>query len=154
MATGSRRYEFKVEYGCSPNDEKWVKFYVEEEEMSCFTMGALDARLQHKCGFSCARIRYQDRAQDWIDLSPDDIDSFIDIVQTATKVPERENIFRITLKVSGVMSPSQAQVVTASTSGKRIHSPSPVKTNSKKNVLEVNCTMASAQEKMARKCRT
>ena len=132
MATGSRRYEFKVEYGCSTNDEKWVKFYVEEEEMSGFTISTLDARLRQKCGFSCAKIRYKDREQDWIDLSHDDIDSFIDMVENAAKVPERDNIFRIILKVSGIVSPSQAQVLDDSTSGKRIHSPSPVKINSKK----------------------
>lgn len=132
MATRSRRYEFKVEYGCSNNDKKWVKFYVEEEEMNGFTMDALDVRLREKCGFPCAKIRYQDRSQDWIDLRHDDIDSFIDMVETAAEVTERNNIFRITLKVSGVISPSQAQVLDDSTSGKRIHSPSPVKTNSKK----------------------
>ena len=56
---------------------KWAKFYVQESEMSGFTMGDLDVRLRQKCGFLCAKIRYQDRAQDWIDLSYDDIDSFI-----------------------------------------------------------------------------
>ena len=132
IAIAVRRYEFKVEYGCSTNEEKWAKFYVEENEMSGFTMGDLDVRLRQKCGPLCAKIRYQDRAQDWIDLSYDDMDSFIDMVETATKVPERENIFRITLKVSSIVAPSQAQVLNASTSGKRIHSPSPVKSKSKK----------------------
>jgi hypothetical protein len=131
MATGSRRYEFKVEYGCSTNDEKWVKFYVEEEEMSGFTVSALDARLRQKCGFPCAKIRHQDREQDWIDLNHDDIDSFIDMVETAAKVPERDNIFQIILKVSAIVSSSQAQVLDDSTSGKCIHSPSPVKMGAK-----------------------
>ena len=130
MATAVRKYEFKVEYGCSRNEEKWTKFYLEEHEISGFTIGDLDVR--QKCCFPCAKIRYQDREQDWIDLSHDDIDSFIDMIETATKVPERENIFRITLKVSSIVSPSQAQVLNESTSGKRIHSPSPVTSNSKK----------------------
>ena len=73
-------------------------------------------------GFPCAKTRYQDRTQDWIDLSHDDIDSFIDMIETATKVPERENIFRITLKASSIVSPSQAQVLNESTLGKCIHS--------------------------------
>ena len=54
------------------------------------------------------------------------------MIETATKVPERENIFRITLKASSIVSPSQAQVLNESTLGKRIHSPSTVKSNTKK----------------------
>ena len=80
-----RRYEFKVEYGCSTNKEKWTKFYVQEKEMNSFTIGDLDVRLRQKCGFPCAKIRYQDRALDWIDLNHDDIDSFIDMIETASK---------------------------------------------------------------------
>ena len=45
MAAAVRRYEFKVEYGCSTNEEKWTKFYVEENEMCGFTMGDLDVRV-------------------------------------------------------------------------------------------------------------
>jgi hypothetical protein len=128
MARSVRRYEFKVEYGCSTNEEKWTKFYVEEEEMSCFSIDALHARLRQKCQFLCGKLRYQDRAQDWIDLNHDDIDSFIDMIETATKVPERENIFRIILKVSSIISPSHTKDLNTSTGEKRIHSPSPVKT--------------------------
>ena len=36
MATAVRKYEFKVEYGCSRNEEKWTKFYLEEHEISGF----------------------------------------------------------------------------------------------------------------------
>ena len=110
-----RRYEFKVEYGCSTNEEKWTKFYVEEEEMSCFSIDALHARLRQKCQFLCGKLRYQDRAQDWIDLNHDDIDSFIDMIETETKVPERENIFRIILKVSSIISPSHTKDLNTST---------------------------------------
>jgi len=98
MATAVRRYEFKIEYGCSTNEGKWAKFYVEEKEMNCFTIGDLDVCLRQKCGFPCAKIGYQDRALDWIDLSHDDIDSFIDMIETAAKVPERETYFELPLK--------------------------------------------------------
>ena len=69
-------------------------------------------------------IKYLDSSGDWIDLRDDDFDTFVDMIETATIVPERENILRITLKVSNIASPN-----TALTAAKRLHSPSPVKTS-------------------------
>ncbi|KAK3728258.1 hypothetical protein QZH41_006725 [Actinostola sp. cb2023] len=123
----SRRYEFKVEYGCSRSEEKWTKFYIEQDEMNFLNVETLVERLQQKCGgFPCMKMKYLDRSLDWIDLSQEDMDSFIDMVETAQVVPERDNILRITLKVSNIVSPAYKQVLPSDT-GKRIHSPSPVK---------------------------
>lgn len=123
----SRRYEFKVEYGCSRSEEKWTKFYIEQDEMNFLNVETLVERLQQKCGgFPCMKMKYLDRSLDWIDLSQEDMDSFIDMVETAQVVPERDNILRITLKISNIVSPAYKQVLPSDT-GKRIHSPSPVK---------------------------
>ena len=89
------------------------------ERTSGFTTDALHARLRQRCG----KLRYQDRTQDWIDLNHDDIDSFIDMIETATIKSERENIFRIILEVSSIISPSHTKDLNTSTGEKRIQYP-------------------------------
>ena len=123
-----RRYEFNVEYG--GEQKKWTKFFIHEEDMKSFSTDLLNKHLQEKCKFSnnVLNIKYMDSDKDWIDLRCSDFESFVDMVESAEIVPDREDILRVTLKVSNVASPlSKPNEVSL----KRLYSPSPT---SKQNV--------------------
>ena len=54
--------------------------------MSGISTGDLEVPLKQECGFPSVKIRFQDRALDWIDLNHDDIDSFIDMIKLKEKI--------------------------------------------------------------------
>lgn len=123
-----RRYEFNVEHG--GEQKKWTTFFIHEEDMKSFSTDLLNKHLQEKCKFSnnVLNIKYMDSDKDWIDLRCSDFESLVDMVESAEIVPDREDILRVTLKVSNIASPlSQPNEV----SSKRLYSPSPT---SKQNV--------------------
>ena len=92
--------------------------------MKSFSADLLIKHLQEKCKFSnnVLNIKYMDSDNDWIDLRCSDFESLVDMVESAEMVPDREDILRVTLKVSNVASPlSKPNEVSL----KRLYSPSP-----------------------------
>ena len=112
------RYEFKVR---SPK-EKCVKLFLSSEEVKTLCMESLLDRILTR--FSGLRgkevsLNYADN-NDWIELPADDLDSFIDMIETA-KDSARENLKVIELKICEL-----AQTPQETASHKRLRtSPSP-----------------------------
>ena len=101
-----RKYEFKVEYsGGEDGKQKWAKFFLKDTYVRSLTMEGLIQHIKEKCIFLASTIKYLDSDKDWIDLSSEDSDSFVDMIESAEAVSERENLYRITLKVSNTLSP-------------------------------------------------
>jgi hypothetical protein len=88
------RYEFKVQ---GPR-EKWVKFFLSSYDVKSLSLESLTERIlsrfQINSGFT---LKYLD-GNDWIELAMDDLDSFVDMKETAND-SARENQKRITLKL-------------------------------------------------------
>ena len=81
---------------------KWIKLFLPSEEVASLTMDSLLLRIQERfpsLGRKTVNVKYHD-GKDWIDLPSDDIDSFIDMIETAQQ--ERENLKRITLQVNEI----------------------------------------------------
>ena len=135
FAGRGRRYEFKVEHGGynELESKKFVKFFIKEQEMKSFTPDMLIQQLKDKCHFSnILNVKYMDRDKDWIDLRCSDFESFVDLVESAEVVPDRQDILRITLKVASSAGSSQlSQCHEAPSKSKRFYSPSP---NSKQSI--------------------
>lgn len=112
------RYEFKVR---GPK-EKCVKLFLSSEEVKTLCMESLLDRILTR--FSGLRgkevsLKYADN-NDWIELPADDLDSFIDMIETA-KDSARENLKVIELKICEL-----AQTPQETASHKRLRtSPSP-----------------------------
>ena len=91
------RYVFKI---VGPSG-KWIKIFMSTEEVKALTMEALLERIIERFPSlrkrSVVGLKYLD-GNDWFQLLADDLDSFIDMIETATV--ERENLKRITLKVN------------------------------------------------------
>ena len=81
---------------------KWIKLFLCSKEVASLTMDSLLLRIQERFPSlkrNTVNVKYHD-VNDWIDLPSDDVDSFIDMIETAQQ--ERENVKRITLQVSEV----------------------------------------------------
>ncbi|KAL9977765.1 hypothetical protein ACROYT_G015205 [Oculina patagonica] len=92
------RYVFKV---MGPGD-KWIKLFLSSEEIASLTMDSLLSRIQERFPSlrrSTVSVKYYD-GNDWIELPADDIDSFIDMLESAQE--ERENLKRVTLRVNEI----------------------------------------------------
>ena len=90
------RYEFKVK---GPK-EKWVKIFLSAEEVK--TLGFKVSHVPHLNAISQLNLhgkelslKYADTLNDWIELSADDLDSFVDMIETDV----RGNLITIELKV-------------------------------------------------------
>ena len=111
------RYEFKVK---GPK-EKCVKIFLTAEEVKMLDLESLMSRILTRFPSLHGKelsLKYAD-TNDWIELPADDLDSFIDMIETA-KDSARENLKTIELKVSELARTPQQ------TSQKRLRSsPSP-----------------------------
>ncbi len=101
------RYEFKVR---GPK-EKCVKIFLSSDEAKMLCMESLTERILTR--FTSLRgkevsIKYADN-DDWIELPADDLDSIIDMIETA-KDSARENLKVIELKVSELAQTPQGSV--------------------------------------------
>ncbi|KAL9978542.1 hypothetical protein ACROYT_G016069 [Oculina patagonica] len=84
----------------SPNTgDKWIKLFLSSEEIASLTMDSLLSRIQERFPSlrSTVSVKYYD-GNDWIELPADDIDSFIDMLESVQE--ERENLKRVTLRVN------------------------------------------------------
>ena len=82
--------------------DKWIKLFSSSEEVASLTMDSLLTRIQERFPSlrrSTVSVKYYD-GNDWIELPAEDIDSFIDMLQTAQE--ERENLKRVTLMVNEI----------------------------------------------------
>ena len=77
---------------------KWIKLFLCSEEVASLTMDSLSLRIQERFPSlkrNTVNVKYHD-GKAWIDLPSDDVDSVIDMIETAQQ--ERENLKRITLQ--------------------------------------------------------
>lgn len=144
------RYEFKVEHGTGGEMEtkKFVKFFVKEQEMKAFTPDMLIQQLKDKCKITdISNIKYMDHDRDWIDLRCYDFESFVDMVESAEVIADREDILRITLKVSGNPGSSLlSQSCEVASKSKRMYSPSPGKQNISKKRTRIKPNLNSESD--------
>ena len=96
------KYEFKINYSCGVAHEKWAKIFLSIGDVESFDCGDLLSRIREKCNVKeINSLKYLDSDQDWIDLHPDDFESFLDMIETAQVDTTRENIKKVTLKIHG-----------------------------------------------------
>ena len=92
------RYKFKVKFH---DQDKCIKLFLSNEEVEYLTLASshkISSRITSLHGKEVS-MKYLDNSNDWVDLPADDIDSFIDMVETAKQSDNRENLKVIELKV-------------------------------------------------------
>ena len=127
------RYVFKIKGPGGLESGKWIKMFLSTEEVSSLTMELLLCRIHERFPglqgneFS---VKYFD-GKDSIELAADDLDSFIDMIETAQQ--KRENLKRITLDVNKIAF-TPPGVDTAKSPQKRLRSsPSPSRNSAAQN---------------------
>ncbi len=97
------KYELKINYRCGVAHEKWAKIFLSIGDVESFDCGGLLSRIREKCNVKeiINSLKFLDSDQDWIDLHPDDFESFLDMIETAQVDTTRENIKKVTLKIRG-----------------------------------------------------
>ena len=96
------RYVFKIKGPGGLESGKWIKMFLSTEEVSSLTMELLLCRIQERfpgLRENAFSAKYFD-GKDWIELAADDLDSFIDMTETAQQ--EKENLKRIALEVNKI----------------------------------------------------
>ena len=102
VLTEMERYVFKIKGPGGLESGKWIKMFLSTEEVSSLTMELLLCRIQERfpgLRENAFSAKYFD-GKDWIELAADDLDSFIDILETAQQ--EREILKRIALEVNKI----------------------------------------------------
>ena len=76
--------------------------FLSSEEASSLTMDLLLLRIEERFPSlrrNTSSVKYHD-GKDWIELPADDLDSFIDMIETAQQ--ERENLLQVTLQMNEI----------------------------------------------------
>lgn len=91
------RYEIKVKW-----QEKCIKLFLSSTEVESLNVESLHERIANRIPSIQGKevgLRYLDNSSDWVELPSDDLDTFIDMVETAKQSNNRENLKVIELKV-------------------------------------------------------
>ena len=91
------RYKFKVKW-----QEKCIKLFLSSVEVESLNVESLHDKIANRIPSiyeKDVRMRYLDNSNDWAELPSDDLDLFIDMVETAKQSGNRENLKVIELKV-------------------------------------------------------
>lgn len=98
----STRYEFKLKVGNEKEADKCVKIFLNSMEVKTLDFVSLMERILERVPSLRGKevsLKYLDDREDWIDLPVQDLDSFIDMIETA-RASTRENLKVIQLKVN------------------------------------------------------
>ena len=142
------RYVFKI---AGPSG-KWIKIFMSTKEGKALTMEALLEQIIERFPSlgkrSVVGLKYLD-GNDWFELLADDLDSFIDMIETATV--EREHLKRITLKVNELALMPPRSEIAGRTSQKRLRTSTSPVANSEKSTTGVD-NARKKQKRVALRC--